>query len=170
MNEEEITALQRELEGARREVEDSTRRAEELKGQLGERDARLGEVQRQLDEATAAKESGEEELASVRAGLAERDTQLAAATEGLSHAVESYRASLVAANPEIPEEMIGGDAIGDIDASLEKAREMAGRVRPRLEEDLKATSVPAGAPQRPAPDLSELSPREKIEYALRKEA
>ena len=163
MNEEEITALQAELEGARRETE-------ELKGQLGERDARLGEVQRQLSEAIAARESSEQELASVRTALDDKEAQLAAATEGLSHAVESYRASLVAANPEIPEEMIGGDAIGDIDASLEKARELAGRVRTKLEEDLKATSVPAGAPQRAAPDLSELSPREKIEYALRKEA
>ena len=163
MNEEEITALQAELEGARREVEG-------LKGQLGERDARLGEVQRQLSEATAARESSEQELASVRTALDDKEAQLAAATEGLSHAVESYRASLVAANPEIPEEMIGGDAIGDIDASLEKARELAGRVRIKLEEDLKATAVPAGAPQRAAPDLSELSPREKIEYALRKEA
>jgi len=163
VNEEEITALQAELEGARRE-------AEELKGQLGERDARLGEVQRQLAEATAAKETGEEELVSVRAGLADREAQLAAATESLSNAVERYRASLIAANPEIPQEMIGGDAISDIDTSLERARELAGRVRTRLEEDLKATAVPVGAPQRSAPDLSDLSPREKIEYALRKEA
>ena len=170
MNEEEITALQAELEAARREVEDSTRRAEELKAQLGERDSRLGEVQRQLAEATAAKETSEAELTSVRAALDDKEAQLAAATERLSSAVDSYRGSLIAANPEIPQEMIGGDAIGDIDASLEKARELAGRVRTKLEEDLKATSVPAGAPQRSAPDLSELSPREKIEYALRKEA
>jgi chromosome segregation ATPase len=163
VNEEETTALQTELEGARKE-------AEELKGQLGERDARLGEVQRQLAEVTAAKETGEEELASLRAGLDDKEAQLSAATESLSNAVERYRASLIAANPEIPQDMIGGDAIGDIDASLEKAREMAGRVRTRLEEDLRATAVPAGAPQRSAPDLSDLSPREKIEYALRKEA
>ena len=163
MNEEDITALHRELEGARRE-------AGELKGQLGERDARLGEVQRQLADAVASNEASEAELASARAGLDEREAQLAAATESLSHAVERYRASLIAANPEIPQEMLGGDAIGDIDASLEKARELAGRVRTKLEEDLKATSVPPGAPQRSAPDLSDLSPREKIEYALRKEA
>ena len=163
MNEEDITALQTELEGARSE-------AEELKGQLGERDARLGEVQRQLAEATAAKETSEAELTSVRAALDDKEAQLAAATESLSSAVDSYRGSLILANPEIPQEMIGGDAIGDIDASLEKARELAGRVRTKLEEDLRATAVPAGAPQRSAPDLSELSPREKIEYALRKEA
>jgi len=163
VNEEETTVLQRELEGARRE-------AEELKGQLGERDARLSEVQRQLAEVTTAKETSEQELASVRAGLDEREAQLAATAASLSHAVASYRASLIAANPEIPGEMIGGEAIGDIDASLERARELAGRVRTKLEEDLRATSVPAGAPQRPAPDLSELSPREKIEYALQKEA
>ena len=170
MNEEEITALQAELEGARREVEGSTRRAQELKAQLGERDAKLGEVQRQLAEAMEAKEAGEAELASMRAALDEREAHLTAATESLSSAVERYRASLIAANPDIPEDMIGGEAIDDIDASLERARELAGRVRTKLEEDLKATSVPPGAPQRSAPDVSDLSPREKIEYALRKEA
>jgi septal ring factor EnvC (AmiA/AmiB activator) len=163
VNEEEMAALQAELEGARKEVE-------EMKGQLGERDAKLGDVQRQLAEAAASNEASEQELASLRASLDEKDAQLAATAETLTQAVEKYRASLIAANPEMPEEMLIGESIADIDASVDKAQELVSRVRTRLEQDLKATPVPAGAPQRSGPDLSSMSPREKIQYALGKEA
>ena len=157
MNSEEETAtVQTELD--------------ELRAQLGERDARMGELNAQLAEALAANEAGQQELTAVKAALDERDAELAAATETLHEAVASYRASLLAANPHIPEEMIAGATISDIDASLDRAQDMAGRVRQTLEEDLKETHVPAGAPQRAVPDLSAMSPREKIHYALGKEA
>ena len=156
MNEEETAMVQTELEG--------------LRAQAGERDARLGELQAQLAEALAANDAGQQELTSMKAALDERDAELAAATETLHEAVASYRAALVAANPQIPEEMVAGATIADIDASLDRARDMAGRVRQTLEEDLKATHVPAGAPERAVPDLSAMSPREKIHYALGKEA
>jgi chromosome segregation ATPase len=163
MNDEEITVLQAEVDGARKEVE-------ELKGQLGEKDATLGELQCQLAEAVASNEASEQELASLRASLDEKDAQLAATAETLTQAMEKYRASLIAANPEIPEEMLIGDSIADIDASVDKAQGLVSRVRTKLEQELRVTSVPAGAPQRSGPDLSSMSPREKIQYALGKEA
>lgn len=173
MNEEEITILQQkdqqkeaELEGARKEVE-------ELKSQLGERDATMGELQRQLAEAVALNQTSTEELTLLRKGLEEKDTQLASTAETLSQAVERYRASLVAANPEIPQEMIAGEAIADIDISLEKAKalveKVASSLERRREEEARATSIPTGTPERSSPDFSSMSAREKIEYAIRKE-
>jgi len=176
MNDEDITILQQkdrqkeaELEGARKEVE-------ELKSQLGERDATMGELQRQLAEAVASNDAGEQELASLKASLDEKDTQLASTAETLYQAVERYRASLVAANPEIPQEMIAGEAIADIDISLEKARALVEKVvsslERRHEEEARVTllgRVPTGAPERSSPDFSSMSAREKIEYAIRKE-
>ena len=176
MNDEDITILQQkdqqkeaELKGVRKEVE-------ELRGQLGERDAAMGELQRQLAEAVASNDAGEQELASLKASLDEKDTQLASTAEILYQAVERYRASLVAANPEIPQEMIAGEAIADIDISLEKARALVEKVASSLErrheEEARATllgRVPTGAPERSSPDFSSMSAREKIEYAIRKE-
>lgn len=176
MNEEEITILQQkdqqkeaELEGARKEVE-------ELKSQLGERDATMGELQRQLAEAVALNQTSAEELTLLQKGLEEKDTQLASTSETLSQAVERYRASLVAANPEIPQEMIAGEAIANIDISLEKAKalveKVASSLERRREEEARATllgRVPTGAPERSSPDFSSMSAREKIEYAIRKE-
>lgn len=152
------------------EVRPAREEAGGLKAQLRERDARLGSLQAELEEAATAGRAAQEELASTKAALEERDADLAAATETLREAVASYRASLITANPEIPADMIAGATVGDIDASVEKARELVGRVRSTIEEDLRATSVPAGAPERSAPDVSSLSPREKIEHAIRKEA
>ena len=169
MNDEEVQAIKEDLEAAKSQVED-------LNSQLGERDATMGELQRQLAEAVASNDAGEQELASLKASLDEKDTQLASTTETLYQAVERYRASLVAANPEIPQEMIAGEAIADIDISLEKARALVEKVASSLErrheEEARATllgRVPTGAPERSSPDFSSMSAREKIEYAIRKE-
>ena len=175
MNEEEITILQQKDQQSEQSIglRKAEKEVEELKSQLGERDATMGELQRQLAEAVASNDASEQELASLKASLEEKDTQLASTAETLSQAVERYRASLVAANPEIPQEMIAGEAIADIDISLEKAKalveKVASSLERRREEEARATSVPTGAPERSSPDFSSMSAREKIEYAIRKE-
>jgi hypothetical protein len=42
------------------------------------------------------------------------------------------------------------------------------KMRSSLEAELKDLTVPAGAPERSAPDLSGLSPRDKIKQGLEK--
>ena len=66
----------------------------------------------------------------------------------------------------IIEELITGDTVEAINQSLENARALISRVRQVLEEEVAKTRVPSGAPQRAPPDLSALSPREKIQYAI----
>jgi len=106
------------------------------------------------------------ELATLKQAMAESDKALADVKNSLAQAVASYRALVVQANPDIPDELITGDSIEAIDQSLENARALISRVKRGLEVEAAKTRVPAGAPQRTLPDLSALSPREKIQYAI----
>jgi hypothetical protein len=80
--------------------------------------------------------------------------------------VAGFRTMVVRTNPEIPEEMVNGETIEEVNESLDKAKALVGRVRQELEASISRARVPAGAPERAAPDLSALSPGEKIRYAL----
>ena len=98
--------------------------------------------------------------------LAESEKKLTDTSNALSQAIASYRELVIKSNPGVIEELIVGDSIEEIDASLEKAKSLIVKVRQGLEEEVAATRVPAGAPQRTPLDLSALSPREKIQYAI----
>ena len=91
-----------------------------------------------------------------------------ALNDSLSKAVASYKAVVARANPEVIEELITGDTISSIDDSLYRAKELVSKVRRGVESEISLAKVPAGAPERTSPDLSALSPREKIQYAMGK--
>lgn len=97
---------------------------------------------------------------------AESDEKLTTIKNSLTEAVASYKATVVQANPEVLEELITGDTIQSINESLKKAKTLISRVRQGLEVEISEAKIPAGAPQRTPPDLSALSPREKIQYAI----
>jgi len=105
-------------------------------------------------------------IAELEQALAELDTKSTDTTNALSQAIASYKALVIKSNPGVIEELITGDNIEEIDASLERAKTLIVRVRKGLEEEVAATRVPAGAPQRVPLDPSALSPREKIQYAI----
>jgi len=86
--------------------------------------------------------------------------------QAVNQAVASYRVLAVQANPDIIEELITGDTIDDVNASLKRAKTFVSKVREGLEAEVAGAKVPAGAPQRTPIDLSALSPREKIQYAI----
>lgn len=125
-------------------------------------------------EDTPAQEENEEAV-SLRAALEERDTRIAALEEesgtlreDLAAALQKYRASLLASAPEVPEEMVQGDTIQELEKAFARARGVVERVRNELEAKASRERVPPGAPARSAPDLSSLSPQEKIAYGLSK--
>ncbi len=91
---------------------------------------------------------------------------MATTSNSLAEAVASYKAVVVQTNPEVIEELISGDTIEAISESLEKAKTLVSRVRQGVEAEISLAKVPAGAPERTSPDLSTLSPREKIQYAI----
>lgn len=110
----------------------------------------------------------EEIVNQLKEQLASREQELVSLKEQLALSVAKYRTLVLAGVPEIPEELVQGSTVEEINASLTKAQEMVERVTRQIEAQRAKERVPAGAPARMPPDLSALSPRDKIAYALTK--
>ena len=115
-------------------------------------------------EQTVASKDGE--IATLKQAVAEAEKKVAELGDALAQAVASYKAMVIEQNPGVLAELITGDTIEEIDGSLKNAQAIIERVRQELEAEVAKTKVPAGAPQRAPLDLSALSPREKIQYAI----
>jgi len=148
----ELEATGQELEGVKQEKEALTRGIES-------RDATITT----LEQAVAGKDS---ELDTLKQTLTESEKKLNDIGDALAQAVASYKALVVESNPQVLPELITGDTIDAVNESLENAKALVDRVKQGMEEEASRTKVPAGAPQRIPPDLSVLSPREKIQYAI----
>ena len=70
------------------------------------------------------------------------------------------------AEPGLPEDLVAGATIEELQASRERARQIVERVRGRLEEQALLERTPSGAPARSDVDVSSLSPEEKIRLGL----
>jgi len=84
----------------------------------------------------------------------------------LEKAVSSYRNMVIKAHPDVPEELITGKSVDEIDSSLEQAQKIVDRVKKTLQQQPATDSVPAGAPARNRDAAANLSAREKIQYAV----
>ena len=127
------------------------------------------ESARQDDEATeaaAAPDETQAELAELRSVLEQRDLEIESLQNRLAAATARYREALLAAAPEIPEELVVGESPDEVEASLAGARQMVETVRGRIESQIADERVPSGAPVRGAQEFSGMSSREKIAYAL----
>ncbi|MDP2725908.1 MAG: hypothetical protein Q8P59_00050 [Dehalococcoidia bacterium] len=103
----------------------------------------------------------------LRHQLAQREEEVQSLRNSLQEAAIKYRQALLTAYPVIPEQLLSGSTVEELEESLERARLAVEKVRQKLEEGMaRSLSVPAGAPVRRSPDLSALSPREKIVYGL----
>ena len=119
-----------------------------------------------LAEARSALQERDASLAEVRGILAQRDVELQTLRHQLASATARYRQALLAAAPEIPEELVAGNTPEEVEASLGRARQMVERIRSRIEAQIAEQRVPTGSPIRSTPDISGLSAQEKIAYAL----
>jgi len=134
--------------------EDEATRISEMEDRLARQDEALAKAGTRITELAQA--------------LAQSEAALKAGNDSLAEAVASYQAMVIEANPEIPGELISGDSVETVNLSLEEAKSLISRVKQGLEAEVQASRVPAGAPQRTPPDLSTLSPREKIQYGVRR--
>lgn len=121
-------------------------------GQLKVLGERLAQLQQASEEQGRALELREKEALQLQ--------------DKLTLAAAKYRSLLLSGAREIPEELVVGETVEDVEASFARAREMVERVKSRLESQIEAGRIPPGAPLRGKPDLSSLSPREKIAYGL----
>ncbi len=173
MSDEEVALLQEQLAEARAESErlqvaaaDSEARAlhldelnQGLRGQLEATEGELASARQRLDESSAQLAAFEEDLTAKQ----EENQTLQAR---LQAAAGKYREALLAAAPELPEELVSGESIEEVEEAAERARQTVRQVRERLESQAQVGRVPTGSPPRGAPDYSALSPVEKIRLGL----
>jgi hypothetical protein len=112
-------------------------------------------------------------LAELETALTETKLSLAARTgdydrlkAALDDTVSAYRKLAVSSSPLYSDDIISGSSVEEIDASIKKVNGLVKKMRSTLEAELKDLTIPAGAPERSAPDLSGLSPREKIKQGI----
>ena len=138
----------------------------ELENLIAQKDQELASKDARVSELEAAVASLESETATMKQTVAESSDNLNKLNESLKEAVASYGALVIRSNPDVPEELIAGDSIEAIADSLTSAKELVTKIRKGMEAEISLARVPIGAPERTAPDLSALSPREKIQYAI----
>ena len=141
----------------------------------------LAAVRAELVEASAVRDSAGAELASVQADLtsvraelhsaqaelADLSAQLAEARAVLQDAALKYRDARLAAAPHIPPDLVpAADDLAEIDRQFEAAQRVVGQLRDKLQDETRSARVPVGSPPRRPPDLSALSPTEKIKLGL----
>ena len=151
--------LMDEPEAVRVEREGLKQEKEGLLQELESKNATITE----LEKVVASKES---EIALLKQAVVESERKLTDINNTLAQAVASYKALVVKTNPEVLAELITGDTIDAVNESLGNARALVDKVKRAIEEGALKAKVPAGAPQRAPLDLSALSPREKIQYAI----
>lgn len=148
---DELTALKAQLE------EEQTVAAE-VRAQLTARDERIAALEGQLSEVQEAASEG-------RAQAQELAAQLERANETHAEAINHYLNAQRALNPVLPEGVIRGNTIKEVDDSVSEALSIALAVKEKVEAEAKNARVPAGAPTR-AVDMDALTPGEKIKVGL----
>jgi DNA repair exonuclease SbcCD ATPase subunit len=166
MSEEELSELEERLTEAQGENE-------RLQATAAEREARAAHVEEQnaqlrheLEEARGALSTAEERATGHEERAAGLEGELSTAREQVRQAAVRYREALLSASPEVPADMVTGESVEEVEASLAAARQTVAQVRQHLESQAQAGRVPAGAPPRSAADLSALTAEEKIRRGL----
>jgi len=137
-----------DLEAIKAQLEEEKKAKAAAEAALAGKAERITELEASLNVVSQASEAAAAELAQVK--------------EAHAQAVAKYLGAVRAANSTIPQDIIAGDTIEEIDASLAKATTIASAVRQSLEAEAKEAKVPAGAPARGEISLEGLTPREKI--------
>ncbi len=166
MPNDELNQNQNPPEGELESPETTKARVAELEDMVAQKDRELESRDSRITELEQLVADRDSEIVTLKQALAKSDEALADEQGSLAQAIASYRALVVQANPDVLEELITGDSIEALNQSLENARSLISRVKQGIEAEVAKTRVPAGAPQRTPPDLSGLSPREKIQYAI----
>ena len=118
-------------------------------------------------ESTVLEQAGE--LEQLRAELDEARGGFEAERAARHAAVARYREALLAGEPALPSDLVGGESLEEVDASVEAARRAVAQIRERLALESEAEAArgfPAGAPGRLGAGTEALSPGEKIAFGL----
>jgi hypothetical protein len=156
---EETGANEGELDGMKLEHENLKSEVVVLKQELKTRDEKLFNLEKSLAEKSGA-------LSVAGKALEEAKQVIVETSVDLSQSITAYRELAGQANPGLIAEMIQGNSITEINASVKHARELVEKVRREIEAGNARVRVPAGAPPRAMTDTGILSAREKIKLAV----
>lgn len=124
------------------------------------------EVRAELE--ALASEEFDDGAGALEAALAEAQRELARQWNLTRQAVARYRDALLAAEPDLPPDLVRGDTLEDIDATATSARDAVQRIRERVASE-RPRGFPVGAPARSVERghaHSTLSAHEKIAAGL----
>lgn len=165
---EDVAAIRKALEDAQAEHQaalaalEAAARDNAAKAAAAEARATAAEAQ-----AAAAQAKAEQVEAAKIADVEAAKAQVKTLTTNYDTAVATVRALTIAANPDVPEDMVSGKTIEEITASLARARQVVEKVRASLDAGIKNGRIPPGAPARTGPDLDGLTATEKIKAGLK---
>jgi len=159
MSSDEVVELEEQLAAAQAEIERLQATAADREARATHVESQLAGLRQELSQARDESQGREQELA----GLTDRASSLEAQVRG---AAERYRELALERSPELPQELVAGETVEEIDQAIERARETVAKVRGHLESQAQAGRVPVGAPVRSGPDLSGLSAEAKIRAGL----
>jgi len=156
-----------QLEAIKTQLEEEKTARAALEEAAAANGSRIAALETELSEAKAeAQTLSEAKGKELEASAAE----LAQVTETRDQAVTKYLNMAKALNPSIPEGIIAGGSIAEIDQSVDKGKAIVEAVKKAIlseEKDLAAQArVPPGAPTRGAAPTEGMSPKEKIAYAI----
>ena len=154
-----VTEKISEIADGEDEAENLKHENEALNRELKDRDAAI----LKLEQERAARDS---EIVALKQAMEDAEGRIKETGENLTKAVASYKEQVIQGNPGVPADMIVGETVEEIDESLEKALALIEKVRQEMEAEASKMRIPGGAPQRTPMDLSGLSAREKIQYAI----
>ncbi len=151
--------LRLEIDNLKQALQSGAAKITGLEKALAEKADKIAGLEQELAEKEAAAAAAKEAQASV---IQERN----ALNASLTAAVAAYLGLVKQANPGPAGEMVKGETIAAIDASLAAARELVEKVKHELGAEGQRVRVPAGAPPRALPDFSALTARDKIRYGM----
>ncbi len=106
-----------------------------------------------------------------RSRLASTEAALDAERSATQAALPRFRAAVLAAEPELPPDLVNGDTLEELDESVAAARSAVARIRDRLQagddDGPSGASFPVGAPARGGANHDVLTSQQKIATGLR---
>jgi chromosome segregation ATPase len=163
---EEVILLEEQLLAAQADIERLQGRLADAEARAAGHEGELSEARRQLTVATATLAEREEALRAQTAAAEDLRAVVEAAAARARDDAACYRALVLAHEPDLPADLVTGDSIASLEQSLHQARQTVAQVRQHIEKQAHARRVPAGAPVRSSPDLSGLTPAEKIRLGM----
>ena len=151
-----------DLEAIKAQLEEEKRAKAADEAALAEKDQRIAELQAEGEALRAERSNLQASLSEAKQGSEAAAAELASIREARDQVVARYLSMAEALNPAVPEGVIAGETIEEIDASIEKGKAIVESVKKAMEAEASRAKVPAGAPTRGEISLEGLSPREKI--------